>query len=71
MDLVLTSIQNEFKKLDDENCAFLLIETIENGLFFDTLELYLGIMKERIDKKKEGINMAEPFVKKTYYAMIA
>ena len=53
MDLVLTSIQNEFKKLDDENCA-LLIETIENGLFFDTLELYLGIMKERIDKKEGG-----------------
>lgn len=50
IDLVLSSIQKEFKKIDDEYCA-LLQETIENGLFFDTLELYLGILKERIETK--------------------
>ncbi len=50
IDLVLSSIQKEFKKIDDGHCA-LLQETIENGLFFDTLELYLGILKERIDTK--------------------
>ncbi len=50
IDLVLSSIQKEFKKIDDGHCA-LLQETIENGLFFDILELYLGILKERIDTK--------------------
>ncbi len=49
-DIVLSSIQKEFKKLEDDQCS-LLIETIENGLFFDTLELYLGILKERIETK--------------------
>ncbi|HEO66198.1 MAG TPA: hypothetical protein ENI73_10075 [Spirochaetes bacterium] len=48
IDLVLSSIQKEFKKIDDEHCV-LILETIENGLFFDALELYLGILKERID----------------------
>jgi len=48
MSLVTSSIQKEFKDIDDENCN-LLLETIESGLFFDTLELYLGILKERIE----------------------
>jgi hypothetical protein len=30
------------------------MEIIENGLFFDTLELYLGILKERIDETHKG-----------------
>lgn len=46
-NLVTSSIQKEFKELDREQCN-LLKETIENGLFFDTLELYLGILKKRI-----------------------
>lgn len=46
-NLVTSSIQKEFKELDREQCN-LLQETIKNGLFFDTLELYLGILKERI-----------------------
>lgn len=46
-NLVTSSIQTEFKELDDEQCD-LFQETIENGLFFDTLELYLGILKERV-----------------------
>lgn len=48
--LVLSSIQKEFDTIDVEHCA-LLQETIENGLFFDTLELYLGILKQRIEAK--------------------
>lgn len=47
VNLVTTSIKKEFKELDNEQCG-LLQETIGNGLFFDTLELYLGILKERI-----------------------
>lgn len=50
INLVISSIQKEFKEIDNEQCS-LLQETIENGLFFDTLELYLGILKERIDIK--------------------
>ena len=50
VNLVTTSIKKEFKELDNEQCG-LLQETIGNGLFFDTLELYLGILKERIETK--------------------
>ena len=49
-NLVTSSIQKEFKGIDPEQLG-LLQETIENGLFFDTLELYLGILKERIETK--------------------
>ncbi len=50
-DLVACSIQKEFSIDNDSQLYVSLMETIENGLFFDTLELYLGILKERIDKK--------------------
>lgn len=50
VNLVTSSIQKEFKEIDHEQCS-LLHETIENGLFFDTLELYLGILKEKIETK--------------------
>lgn len=49
-NLVACSIEKEFSQLDPEQHS-LLMETIDNGLFFDTLELYLGILKERIDEK--------------------
>jgi len=48
IDLVLSSIQKEFDTIDIEHFE-LLQETIENGLFFDALELYLGILRERIE----------------------
>jgi len=48
MTLVMTSIDKEFPELEKELCL-LLVETIENGVFFDTLELYPGILKERIE----------------------
>ncbi|WP_295102297.1 CRISPR-associated protein Csx11 [uncultured Candidatus Kuenenia sp.] len=47
VNLVTSSIKKEFKEIDDGS-SDLLKETIKNGLFFDTLELYLGILKERI-----------------------
>ncbi len=50
-DLVACSIQKEFSIDKDSQEHSSLMETIENGLFFDTLELYLGILKERIDTK--------------------
>ena len=49
-NLVTSSIQKEFKELDNGQYG-ILQETIENGLFFDTLEIYLGILKERIETK--------------------
>ncbi|GAN31762.1 MAG: CRISPR-associated protein Csx11 [Candidatus Brocadia sp. AMX2] len=50
VNLVTSSIQKEFNELDNEQYN-LLRETIGNGLFFDMLELYLGILKERIQTK--------------------
>ena len=50
--LVTASIQKEFKQINKLQYD-LLQETIENGLFFETLELYLGILKERIEEGKE------------------
>jgi len=51
-DLVTCSIRKEFSIDDYSNKQYaLLMETINNGLFFDTLELYLGILKERIETK--------------------
>ena len=32
----------------------LISETLANGIFFDTLEIYLGIMKERIAPKRRN-----------------
>ena len=49
-DFVACSIQKEFS-IDDGQQYALLMKTIENGLFFDTLELYLGILKERVETK--------------------
>ena len=50
-DFVACSIRKEFSVGKDSKQYALLMETINNGLFFDTLELYLGILKERIDTK--------------------
>lgn len=50
INLVLLSIRKEFNEINDKH-YILLQETIKNGLFFDTLELYLGILKERIETK--------------------
>ncbi len=52
ISLITASIQKEFK-VDDKQQS-LLLETIDNGLFFDTLELYPGILKERIDEQNKG-----------------
>lgn len=52
ISLIMASIQREFKV--DGGQKELLLETINNGLFFDMLELYHGIMKQRIDDKNEG-----------------
>jgi len=48
-NLVWVSLDKEFALSKEQR--ELLEKTIESGLFFDTLELYLGILKERIDKK--------------------
>jgi CRISPR-associated Csx11 family protein len=48
--LVKFSIEKEFPQIDPKQQE-ILFEAIENGLFFDTLELYLGILKERIETK--------------------
>jgi hypothetical protein len=45
-EFIKTSLRKEFG-ISEQG---ILHETIESGLFFDTLELYLGILKERIDK---------------------
>lgn len=50
-DFVAASIKEKFKLHRDSEQYKLLMETIDNGLFFDTLELYLGILKERIETK--------------------
>jgi len=50
LNLVAASLNKELRSEDE-----LLLETIKNGTFFDTLELYLGILKERINETdKEG-----------------
>ncbi len=47
--LVVSSLDKEFGARDP-----LVLEMIENGTFFDALELFLGILKDRIDAKKGG-----------------
>ncbi|RJO61284.1 CRISPR-associated protein Csx11 [candidate division WS5 bacterium] len=54
-NLVACSVEKEFPQIDSEQYS-LLMETLDNGVFFDTLELYLGILKERIDDKNKGGN---------------
>ena len=49
LSLVEQSVTKEFGRKNE-----LLCETIENGVFFDTLELYLGILKQRIETIKGG-----------------
>ena len=51
LDLVSSSIKKELQGLNKDSLA-LLQETIGTGLFFETLELYYGIMKEKIDKNE-------------------
>lgn len=53
--LVEASVKKEFSNIT-ERIKDILLETIKNGVFFDMLELYIGILKLRVDtgKKKEG-----------------
>lgn len=51
MRLVHASIGREFHEMKDEHFD-MLDEMIRNGLFFDTLEIYLAILKERIGKSQ-------------------
>ncbi len=48
MQLIETSIFKELPNISDPD-RNLILETIKNGLFFEILELYLGILKMRID----------------------
>ena len=49
---VETSVKKEFPDIDKQDeVRSILLETIKNGVFFDMLELYLGILKLRV---KEG-----------------
>jgi len=50
--LVQASLKLEFdlKNPEDKKKLLVLQEMLDNGLLFDTLELFLGIMKERISK---------------------
>ena len=57
MGLVASSLNKEFAGLADPatETLILLQETVANGIFFDALELYLGILKKRIEEKqREG-----------------
>lgn len=47
LNLITSTIGKEFPKIKNEQKA-LLEETVKNGVFFDALEIYLGIMKEKI-----------------------
>lgn len=47
LHLVTSTICNEFPKIDNVHKT-LLEETVQNGVFFDTLEIYLGILKDKI-----------------------
>ncbi len=49
-EFIAASIAKEFPK--SEYAPF-LSGTVESGLFFDTLEIYMGILKDRIEKKEE------------------
>ncbi len=46
ISIVETAFINELPEIDEKHRR-LIREMIENGLFFDTLELYLGILKEK------------------------
>ena len=53
---VETSVKKEFPDIDKQDeVRSVLLETIKNGVFFDMLELYLGILKMRVKdvQKKE------------------
>ncbi|MBN2568237.1 MAG: CRISPR-associated protein Csx11 [Deltaproteobacteria bacterium] len=50
MALVRTCLKKEFPLPGQEMEA--ITEMIENGLFFETLEMYFGIMKEKLGKEK-------------------
>ena len=52
----LTLVEASIKKQISSDWWPLISETLANGIFFDTMELYLGIMKKRIDDKKEETN---------------
>ncbi len=50
-EFVKISMENEFElSKESKELNSLMDETIESGLFFDTLELYLGILKERVEE---------------------
>ncbi len=51
IDMVLSSIKKEFQGFNAEFTA-LLRETIESGLFFETLELFYGVMKDKLDQEE-------------------
>jgi len=54
INFVEASVEKEFPKLCKEDRR-ILSETIKNGVFFDMLELYLGILKLRVkDGHKKG-----------------
>lgn len=50
IELILSSLNKEFPHILSEQKE-LIEETVKNGTFFDALELYLGVMKERIDQQ--------------------
>lgn len=49
-EFITGSIAKEFS---DSECKEFLTKMVESGLFFDTLELYMGILKRRIEGKEE------------------
>ena len=54
INFVEASVKKEFPKIFEEDRR-ILSETIKNGVFFDMLELYLGILKLRVkDVHKKG-----------------
>ena len=54
INFVEASVEKEFPKICKEDRK-IISETIKNGLFFDMLELYLGILKLRVkDVHKKG-----------------